>query len=150
MVKKRTSVVVSIFLVLVGGMTGCAVQDVDWSMTESEAAGTWKMEQPDGDVILDLDVDGTFVAQEWPIGLCSPQVTSLSELDWRVRTDFGGTYSFLNDEPYLGFLEPTDSGCGGVSFYFWKGPGGARWIQFDLVPEDGSEPTEFVRLDRVE
>lgn len=107
------------------------------------------MNQSEGDVSLTLEDDGNFVAQGWPTALCYPRVSSFNEIDWQSRVTFEGTYVFL-DHPYIGFLESEDDICSGVSFYFWKGSGEARWIQLDLIPDDGSEPSELIRLDRVE
>lgn len=135
------------FVVLIAASaSGCAAQDIDWEMEASDAAGTWRLDRPDVGATLTLDETGDVVATDWPAALCEPFASSMDEIDWSKRVTFEGTYSYLEDF-YKGYVASEDSICTGVSFYFWKGADGSRWIQLYLIPEDGSEPDEFVRLD---
>lgn len=147
MIKRSASALIGSLLILLA-VAGCASEDLDWEMTSADAVGPWKVVSPGGDGKLRLNSDRTFVATNWPRGLCAPAVPSLDQLDVERKVSFSGEYGFMDGAPYSAYLLSSDQSCEGVTFYFWKGADARRRIQIDLIPNDGSESTESVRLER--
>ncbi|GAA2895431.1 hypothetical protein GCM10010455_18220 [Microbacterium esteraromaticum] len=144
---RRSTAALAGSLMILLALVGCASEDLDWDMTPADAVGLWKVVEPGGDGKLRLNSDGTFSATDWPKDLCAPAVSTLDQLDPATKVSFSGEYGFMDGAPYSAYLLPGDRSCEGITFYFWKGPDSQRRIQVDLIPADGSEPTEFVRLE---
>lgn len=126
---------------------GCASSaDIDWDMDPAHAEGEWRGMGGDTQFELSLHSDGTFAADAWPKAFCSRPVGELRALMDTEPVSFTGTYEIFEDFPYVGALYPTTGECEGVSLRFWKSSAGERWIQLDVMPADGSEPFEAVRL----
>lgn len=149
MVRRLVAVTIGT-LVLLAATAGCASENLDWDMAPSDAVGIWKVQYPGSDGELQLNSDGTFSATNWPKDICAPAVSSLDQLNVRRKVSFSGEYGFIDGVPYAAYLLSSDHSCDGITFHFWKGVDARRRIQIDLIPDDGSEPTEYVRLERAE
>lgn len=130
---------------------GCASSaDIDWDMDPAHAEGEWRGMGGDTQFELSLHSDGTFAADAWPMAFCSQPVGELGALIETEPVSFTGAYEIFENFPYVGALYPTTGKCEGVSLRFWKSRDGERWTQLDVMPADGSETFEAVRLLREE
>ncbi len=87
-----------------------------YGLTSSQLVGSYGLDGPDGSrAELTLVADGTFSAAEWPSNLACGEnpTTDLSEVDWSVRIDHGGTWEFRHpDAAPSVHLSTLGSSCG--------------------------------------
>lgn len=100
-------------------LTGCSNNDIAWRANESDVVGTWiaDVQGVDSAAKLIVEVDGTFVATDWPQNLScvARQVTgrgspnNIGAVEWNDTVTVHGSWSL--EKPNMILLLSTEGHC---------------------------------------